>query len=257
MVKKEEEENPETDDQESKSGKKKGIVLGGGIVGLVALAHVMFLMAVPGIPGNPPFSGPYLLDLTEEKLQVNLAGDGGKHFLVTKLKAEYEAYEQGYITSLGADEIFLARKRDALIGVSRYKTKAELDDPISVAAFMEELRTVLDQLLFPIHFGNASEATQPDGTSGLRAGPSIERSTMRGGYQGHVIKLHVLLKTISLDDGPTVQFEGDEVDLLLENEAGLTLFVDVSAVDPSFTGEVSVGTMGRIRQILCDDFIVQ
>lgn len=257
MADKQAKEEPEEDGPESQSGKKKGVVLGGGIVGLVAAAYLMFLVAVPSSEGNPPFDGPFLLELTAEPLQVNLAGDGGKHYLVMTLKARYEAYSESYATSAAIDPIFVATEKHALISATRHKTKAELDDQVGEEVFLNEIRDIINPLLFPIHFGGNPEPDQGDEASGLRPGHSVNQSTMRGGYMAHVVHLDSNAKTIALDNGPTVQFEGHEVDLLLESEFGLTLHVDVSHLNDGFQGDVSVGTHGRIVKILYDKFIVQ
>jgi len=246
----------ESEEQAKKKPRKKGIVLGGGIVGLIGVAYMMFLMAVPGAVGEKPFGKPQVLDLTAEKIQVNLIGPG-KNYLSMGLRCEYRAYDDGAVTSHALEPNYLAYQQDTILRVARQKTKEELDDKVGLEAFSEELRVALNPLLFPIQTGDAGDHFTADSMSGLRAGESIAESTMRDGIQRHVLHMDAPQKTLTLDDGPAVVFEGTEDDLLLEDSKGRTLFVNVTDVIPSFVGDVRVGTQGTIRRILLVDFVVQ
>ena len=256
--KKETEEEPTGKaEKEAGRGKKKGIVLGGGIVGLVATAYLLFMVAVPRAPGNLPFQGPFFIALTpEEGLQTNLAGEG-KNYLIMKLSARYEAYDESYATARTADDLYKMDETHALVVLARHKTKAELDAPLGEESFSYEIRDVLNPLLFPIHVGNEESTYEQDGDSGLRPGDSTSRATMRTCFYSHVLKVDGPRGTIALDNGPAVQFDGSETDLLLESETGKTVYVDVTNHDPEFVGDVHVGTFGRITKIRFGDFKVQ
>ncbi len=243
------------DDEPKKS--KKGLFLGGGIVGLVGVAYALSFMAVPKQAVDVPIKGPFVIDLTQERVQVNLAKTGGKRFMVMTLKAEYVAYDEAYAAMRVADPVYQANEKHMLIHVGRQKTIEDLEDPIGSEMFMQELREVIDPLLFPVHVGNKLATHEPHEASGLLPGASETNGTLRSGFYDHTITMDGPGQTLQLDDGKPVKFQGDESDLLLENEAGDTVHVDVRRHDPEFQGEVNVGTFGRIRRILHGDFIFQ
>jgi len=254
-------ENPEGEEPEGDAptakGKKKGIVLGGGIVGLIAAAYVVSLVAVPSRIEERAFGGPFVVELSAEPIQVNLAGDNGKRFLVMTLQAEYDAYEETYAANRVTDLLYQARLKDALIGVARQKTKADLDDTVGEEVFKAEVRDAVDPLLFPIHVGNPDSSTSGDEKSGLGPGDSAGRSTMRGGFHRHKLTIDGPRGTIQLDDGPVVEFRGDETNLELLDGQGRVLHVDVSNLEEGFSGEVPVGTFGRVRNVYFGKFLVQ
>ncbi len=259
MADQEETEQESTGEEEKSAGmgKKKGLALGGGIVGLVATAYLLFMVAVPRAPGNLPFQGPFFIALTDEDgLQTNLAG-AGKNYLSTKLSARYEAYDETYATARAADELYKMDETHALVVLARHKTKAELDAPLGEDNFSYEIRDALNPLLFPIHVGNEESTYEPDDDSGLRPGTSTSEATMRAGFYSHVLKVDGPRGSIALDDGPAVQFDGSETDLMLESELGKTVYVDVTDHNPEFVGDVHVGSFGRIMTIRFADFKVQ
>ncbi|MEW6073121.1 MAG: flagellar basal body-associated FliL family protein [Planctomycetota bacterium] len=238
------------------SPRRKGIALGGGIVGLVATAYLLFLMAVPGSRSNRPFQGPFLVPLTPEKVTVNLLG-GSKDYLVMTVNAEYLAYDEGHVTGRVEDPLYQARQKDALLTLSSSKSKQELNDTTGKEVFRAMIRETLNPLLFPILIGRASDPANPDPRSGLKPGTSTGRATMREGMESHVLHVDAHRRTIALDSGPAVEFAGTETDLLLADAAGRTVYVDVTALDPGFVGEVPIGTLGEIHQIFFGDFISQ
>ncbi len=246
----------ESGEQAEKKPRKKGIVLGGGIVGLIGVAYMLFLMAVPGVVSEKPFGKPQVLDLTAEKIQVNLIGPG-KSYLSMGLRCEYRSYDDDAVASRALEPNFLAYQQDTILRVSRQKTKAELEDKVGLETFSEELRVALNPLLFPIQIGDAGDHFTADSVSGLRVGESIAESTMCDGIQRHVLHVDAPQKTLTLDDGPAVVFDGTEDDLLLEDGKGRTFFVNVADVIPSFVGDVRVSTQGSMRRRLLVDFVVQ
>src|SRR5262245_10485062 len=81
---------------------KKGALLGGGVVGLVALAWALSIVAVPSGARHEAahhVGGPFVADISPSAgFQVNLAGDGGKHYLSLNVKVEVDAFEESYAT---------------------------------------------------------------------------------------------------------------------------------------------------------------
>ncbi len=250
------ESTEETTEGEGKKSRKKGLVLGGGIISMVAVAYSLFLMAVPGVNASTPFDGPFVITLTPEKVQANLGGSGKSYLLMTLL-ADYEAYDEGYVLSHAAEPLFLARQKDALITLACGKNKEDLADTIGRELFRDQIRERLNPLLFPIHIGSLGDATQGDTESGLFPGLSIELSTMRDGFKSHALHLDVDKHTVGLDDGPLVDFDGTEIDLLVQNELGHTVYLDMTGVIEGFDGSVRVGTHGNITNVLFGDFVVQ
>lgn len=251
-------ENQATDEGQKQSRRgRKGLLLGGGVLGLVAAAYAVSLVAVPANSGRARFAGPFVITLSPEDVQVNLSGDGGKRFLVVTLQAEYDAYEELYATKRVADPLYQAKLKDALIRIGRQKTKQDLDNSVGEDVFKAEVRDAVGPLLFPIHIGNPQDAGAAHEESGLAPGRSMSKSTMREGFFGHAITLDARKGVIRLDEGPPVQYQGSETDLELVNEKGGLVYVDVSGVKEEFVGNVPVGTFGTIRGIYFGKLLVQ
>lgn len=257
--KEDEEEQTEGVEEEPKKKKKKGLLLGGGVLGLVAAAYALTLAAVPKAAEDVPFQGPFVVDLSaaEGKIQVNLAGGGGKRYLVMTLKAEVFAYDQAYPVGRTADLHYQAMEKDALIRVARQKTKEDLDDVVGEDVFKQEIRDAIDPLLFPIHVGNPTDPNKPHEESGLAPGKSQHRGTMRARFHSTRIAVDAPRKTLILGEGEPTTFEGYEKDLMLQDEAGHVVYVDVTGLDPEFVGDVPVGTLGVVRNLYFDKLLVQ
>lgn len=242
---------------EAPARSRKGLFVGGGMLAVVATAWMLTQLAVPKAPGNLPFRGPFVVGLAqgEEKVQVNLAG--GKSYLVMILKAEYEAYDEEYAQKRVLDPLYKAQEKDALINLARQKRKEDLDDPVDEEIFKQGLLVAVDPLLFPVHVGNAESPTDTDESSGLRPGHKSVEATMRGGFHAHALRVDAPRKTIALDDGPPVTFEGSETNLSVPSASGAYVLVDVTRLEPEFVGEVRVGTFGRLRNIYFDQLLVQ
>lgn len=250
-------EKPEQGEAEAPKKSKKGLFLGGGMLGLIAAGWAVSLVATPSVKEERLFAGPFVISLSPEDVQVNLSGDGGKRFLVMTLKAEIDAYEEGYAAQRIADPLYDARLKDALIRVGRQKTKDDLADTVGEELFKEEVCEAIDPILFPIHVGNPLDWNGRHEKSGLGPGRSIEDSTLRSGFFAHELHLDAAERKIRLDEGPETTFEGGEEDLELFNEHGDVLFVDVSHVVPEFKGKVNAGVFGRIRNVYFGKLLVQ
>ncbi len=238
------------------SGKKKVFLLGGGALIVPALAYALALMAVPKEVERPRFEGPFVKPMTEAKVQVNL-GDQKDRFFVFEHNVVYEAYGEAYYAQRMADPLYLAYLKDALIGLAASKTAEQVYAVAYEPSFREEIRMIVDPLLFPVHVGAGQRASDPDPKSGLAPGTSIMRSTMRGAFHEHVIHLDDQQRTISIDDGPTVKYDGHEADLELYTEMQEVVYLDLRRVKRDFRGDLNVGVKGRAIRILKLDALIQ
>lgn len=245
--------------------RRKPLLFGGAIATLVALAFVAASMATPKRSNAPRLEGPFVIKLSSSEIQVNLAGDNSKRYLVMSLQAEYFAYGERYVQARvgtvgrggGENPHYAAMLKHALLSVSATKTREQVTDPILVEAFFEEVRDVVDPVVFPVLVGNALTPEDPDTRSGLRSGESMSDARMRGLLNEHVLYVDALQRTLRLDDGPLTEFAGDERDLRIVDAKGDDVYVDVTGLDPRFRGEVRVGVAGRVRKIYRDSFLIQ
>jgi flagellar basal body-associated protein FliL len=238
----------------AKPVRKKGVVLGGGVVGLIGLAWALAITAVPKGGAHDErthkIAGPFVVDVSPSAgFQVNLAGDGGKHYLALELNVEVDAFEEGYATARANQPLYQAKLTDAVLRTASQKTKGELDSGVGREVLRDELREALDSVLFPVHVGNehAPDATHEE--SGLRGGRSIASSTLRGLFYDHVLQVDGERKSLRLDDGTEVRFQGDESDLFVSDARGKGVYVDVGGLHAEFVGRVQVGTFGRVRNV--------
>lgn len=242
------------------SGKQKGMFLGGGVVGLIALAWALSLVAVPSTHRGVEhrIAGPFVVEVSPSAgFQVNLAGDGGKHYLALKLNAEVDAFQETYAGARASQPLYQAKLTDAVLRTAAQKTKGELDHAVGREVFREELRLALDPVLFPVHVGDERAPENAHEKSGLRAGRSSSRASMHGLFYEHGLHVDAARKSIRLDDGREVAFLGDETDLFVADARGKGVYVDVSALHADFVGEVPVGTFGRVRNVYFNTFLTQ
>ena len=147
--------------------------------------------------------------------------------------------------------------KDALLTVAGTKTPEEITDPAMVDAFLEEVREVVDPVLFPIYVGDSTTPHEPDKESGLRVGEDHTRSTMRGLLHEHALKVSGATRTIALDAGTSIPFTDHDRNLKVINQSGEYVYVDCSGFKPEFNGNVPVGVPGRVRRIFKDSLLVQ
>lgn len=236
---------------------RKSLFLGGGLAALVATGYALSLIAAPDLRVDVAFQGPFVVDLSDTEIQVNLAKDGGKRFLSMALKAEVHSYSPAYSAERVADPLYQATLKDVLINVSTQKSKEEIETPIGKEIFKQELREAVDPILFPVHVGNERSPYEGHERSGLRPGESCRRASYRGPYLEGVLAIDQPRGTLSLDGGPPVVFTGGEQDLRVEDPEGRFVHVDVTGLREGFVGEVHVGTFGCVKGILFDSIIVQ
>ena len=252
----ENEEEKQDETEEAPSGKSKILMLVGGAVAVPALAFVLALMAVPGEKVIPNFTSGFVGPLTEARIQVNL-GNEKERFFVSQYNVYYEAYEELYFLNRSVDPLYVAFLTDALIGLASSKTPDQVTENAYEPAFREEIKDVVDPLLFPVHIGHGVMPMDMDPESGLAPGQSCMLATFRGPFHEHVIRIDDDRHEIQLDAGPVVKYEGTERDLVLYSEDEETVYVDVTEVVDEFKGEVCTGVMGRVLQILKMDTLLQ
>lgn len=251
----------------------KPMLFGGGAVAMIALGGILSMVAVPHKEEHKPhLEGPFVTKLSKSEIQVNLAGESSKRYLVMALNAEYFSYDESYVTGrLGAgaagggehggaaseDPLYIAMLKDVLLKLGATKTRDQVTDPVMIDAFLEDVRRVVEPVLFPIYIGDSHSPMHPDSKSGIRLGESIIDSKLRGLLHDHQLTVDSRKGTITFDDGAPVDFNGKERDLQLENKAGDTVWVDVSELKDGFSGEVPIGVPGKVRRIYRDSFLVQ
>jgi flagellar basal body-associated protein FliL len=239
---------------------KKGLFLGGGMAVLVGVAYFGATMGAPAIEPIPQFQGPSVLPLMEDTMQVNLATPEGNTYMLMKLNAEFDAYDPAYFTARNAADEgahFNSLIRHRLISMGETKTKAMVQSSESKDAFLLEIRDGLDPILFPVHIGDTTNPSAADSTSGLKPGDSTIRANLRGRFEDHTLYLDGPAKTLRLDEGDSVGFNGNEIDLMVTNQDGNFIYLNVTEASPEFVGELKVGVKGRIRKILKETFLVQ
>ena len=238
---------------------KKGLILVGSMLMLLLVGYLGATMAVPADKPLPQYQGPFVVSLNEGdgNIQVNLAATDQTVYLLMKINAQYDAYNQEEVVARIAKENYRAYLMDALLGLTSKKTPEALASADSQDAFMIEIRDAIDPVLFPVQFGEAVDPLDTDAKSGLRPGDSWLNASLRGRFYDHKLYLDVPAKTIRLDDGEEVGFVGDETDLAVPNSQNHFVFVNTTMLVPDYVGELNVGVKGRTRKILRDFFVTQ
>jgi hypothetical protein len=251
------------------------VFLGGGALAMVALGYILSLMAVPARQSpRPELEGPFVISLSKGDIQVNLAGEGNKRYLVMKLQAEYFAYDEAYVAGrLGIasghadgghggeapveDPIYSAQLKNALLKLGSTKTRDQVTDPVLIDGFLVDVRDVVDPILFPIYVGDSHSPHAGDKASGLKVGDSSSEADFRGLLHEHTLEVDGPKNQIRLDDGPWIQYGGRERDLLVTSKSGEKAYVNVTELTPGFSGSVAIGVPGRVRAIYRESLLVQ
>lgn len=258
---------------EAKPAKSKTpMLVGGGALAMVALGWVLALMAVPKKHDEPPahLEGPFVARLSKTEIQVNLAGESSKRYLVMMLNGEYMAYDESYVNGrLGIaggagghdapveDPLYTIQLKNALLSLASTRTREQVTDPVQIESFLEEARRAVEPVLFPCYLGDSHSPHHADSMSGLRLGDSMDNTKMRGLLHDHHIEVDRAAKKLRFDEGAPVAFEGEERDVKLVNEGGDEVWVDLSELKEGFSGKVDVGVPGRLRKIYRESFLVQ
>lgn len=250
-------------DAQAEPAPKKRLGLLIGAATFLVLGAGAAVMALPKKPEPVPrLEGPFVARLSKEDLQVNLSGENGKRYLVLGLSAEFFAYDQAAVLKqLGSDDstdlLFTTRLTDTMLQLAARKTREQVEDPVQMEAFLMEVRAAVEPLLFPVCVGDSNAPQARDTKSGLRVGESVMESSLRGLLHDHEITLDGERKTIQLDKGAQVKYTGNERDLRLTAPSGEFTFVDVTGVDPEYSGTIPVGVQGRLRRIYRGQVLVQ
>ena len=242
------------DGEAPKKSKKKLFTIG-GVIGGIAIAFLAAMMGVPKEETARVFAGPFVAPLTAEKVQVNLAD--GKSFLILDLNIVYDSYDEAYYIARSENPLATAEIKDVLVALTSSKGREDVADPVNKPILMEEIRAAVDPLLFPVHLGDAEAPTDADSTSGVRPGLEAHLGTFRGEHDQHLLKINGVDKTVQVDDGPVIGYEGDESSLEVPTVDELKLYLDVTGIDPEFQGEIKLGVMGRVRRILWNQVLLQ
>lgn len=248
-------------------------VLGGGALATIALGWVLATMAVPKKDHDEPkhLEGPFVARLSKSEIQVNLAGESSKRYLVMMLNGEYMAYDEAYVNGrLGIgggggghgdapaeDPLYTIQLKNALLSLASTRTREQVTDPVQIESFLEEARRLVEPVLFPVYIGDSHSPNHADSKSGLKLGESMHDSEMRGLLHDHSIEVDAVKKRLRFDAGPAVDYEGDERDLELVNEDGDKVWVDLRDLKEDFAGKVAIGVPGRLRKIYRESFLVQ
>lgn len=248
--------------EESKpQGKGKLIKIGAAFGGLLVMAWIAATMAIPGKDVHPrfgaPFTVPMMLD-AEAKIPVNLDENNKTRFLQMNFNLFVSCYEDSYVKARQLDPNYEPFLRSRLIAVATSKKIDEvLGGPAAMAAFLEEVRDHIDPIMFPVHVGNTKNPLAAEEESGLMPGSMMDRASFRGRFHDYTLSIDAPKKTLSISDGPIVEFTGEETNLVVPTGTGEVLYLDVTSLEENYVGEIPIGVHGRINRVLADDLIAQ
>ncbi len=261
MADKKEEPDKEAEGTEAAEGsgkpKNKSVMLIGGIVGVLALAFVASLMAVPGKTKARHLKGPLTSPLTEEPINVNLQNNESKRYLQFKLHCEYYTYDEGYYLSRLADPLYVPRLMNAMQRIAASLTVESVTGKVNRPLVVREMVVGINPVLFPVHIGANPMPSAKEEKSGIGPGYSMIDATFDGYIDDHVLHVDGEAKTLKVDSGPTVKFEGTETDLELLTADGKTLYLDMTSFHEDFTGEIQIGRQGHLQNLLIEEWILQ
>lgn len=248
---------PDDNAPAAETGKKKPVMLVGGIVGLVGLACATAFMAIPKPAERHVFTGPYVARLLEEEFATNLKDNDHSRFLQLTLNFTYMAYEEAYYTKRMTDPLYIAEIKDVMNRVTFNKESSSIFDPIGAVAFMEEIREAVDPVVFPVVVGEPEAGIGADEESGLAPGRSFREGTFRGAFFDHLLSVDGPEHTLSMDGADPVSFSDSDMDVPVYDSEGRVFFLDVTRLKPEFVGDVHVGVNGQIRRVLREKLLAQ
>lgn len=251
-------EGQEPENQTAPRASRGSFKLLGAVVGLIALGATLAVVAMPEKKVRQSFDGPAVHSFFEGSLVANPLDDNFSRYLKFSPSCSYFAYDLAYPSTRMADQHYERALKQAMTStISRFSID-EVKSDASREAFAARLEEVAEPILFPVHLGETPTPYEPDPVSGLRLGDSQDhQGTFRGAFYEHVLSVDAKSKTLQLDAGPQIRFDGTEHDLLVEAGDGTKLYVNVTTLDGDFRGEVNVGVMGRIRVMYTGDIIAQ
>ncbi|MCP5022255.1 MAG: hypothetical protein GY930_10815 [bacterium] len=260
MAKKEAKEGDEKKDgEEGEAPKKKlPIKLVGALVGVVGLGAALAVIAIPSGPKEiPRFIGPFFHDLVDEDIVSNTKDDHFKRFIKYKPQVEFFSYDGEYLNARMADSLYTAWLNDSFSGLASNKSIDDIMEGENRERFAQIVRHAVEPVLFPVHVGGSESPLEMDPESGIRPGDSYRLSTFRGSFWNHTLTIDGVAKTLVVDEGDAMAFQGDELDLKVIAPSGDCVYLDVTGFVPEFSGTVQIGVKGRIRQVFLTNMMAQ
>ena len=242
-----------------KPKKNKGpIKLVGALVGVVGLGAALAVMAIPSGPKETPkFQGPFFHQIFKQEKTSNTSDNNYKRYIKANPQVEFFAYDPNYMINRDLDPLYLAWLDDSFGTLMAGKKLDEIFDSSARERFSQEIRHAIEPALFPVHVGESASPLDPDPASGVRPGDSYRQNTFSGKFWEHKLLISNENKTIAIDDGEPVPFQGNELDLKVTAPSGEYVYLDVTGMNPEFNGEVFLGVQGRIRQVFIKDYLAQ
>jgi len=265
MADAEEKENDDEAEVEQADGESKGksklIKLVGGFAGLLVMAWIAATLAVPSKTKHPRFSTPFTVPMVldpDTKIPVNLDENNMTRFLQMDFNLFVRCYDEAYVSERQNDPNYEPFLKSRLIAIATSKKLDEVIGGVAAQhAFLEEVRDHIDPILFPVHVGDTKNPLAAHEDSGLMPGSMMDRASFRGKFYDHVLKVDAPARTITIDDGPPLEFVGTEDNLVVRTGTGEVLYLDVTDINPEYIGEMPIGVHGRINQVLADELVVQ
>ncbi|MDF1836462.1 MAG: hypothetical protein P1V35_01215 [Planctomycetota bacterium] len=260
MAKKEAEEGAKEDGEEGDGTpkKKSPIKLVGALVAVVGMGAALAVMAIPSGPKETPrFVGPFFHDLVDKDVVTNTKDDHFKRFVKYKPQVEFFAYDAEYINSRMNDQLYTAWLTDSFSGLASNKSINDIMAGANRERFAQVIRHAIEPVLFPVHIGSSDSPLDLDPESGIRPGDSYRLNTFRGSFWNHTLTIDGEAKTLTVDEGDATPFLGDELDLKVMTPSGDWVYLDVTSMEPGFSGTVQIGVKGRIRQVFVTNMMAQ
>lgn len=253
----EDETIPEDDDATPKS--RGPMKLLGGVVGLIGAGTMLAMMAMPGTTKTPTFQGPGVhVFFPEGEIVGNPLDDNFSRYAKFAPSCQFFAYDLAYPETRRKDPMYERRLRDQFQSAISQSYAKDIVNGAGKDAFAAELEEIAEPILFPVHLGETVHPYDLHGPSGLRLGDRQEREgTFRGAFHEHSLTVDIDARTLQLGDGPAVEFQERDRDVIVEAGDGTKIYVDTTDVVSGFVGEVPVGVMGRIRSVVTGEIMVQ
>ncbi len=260
MAKKEAEEGEKKNEGEGEETPKKKlpVKLVGALVGVVGLGAALAMMAIPSGPKEiPRFIGPFFHDLVDTDIVSNTKDDHFKRFIKYKPQVEFFAYDAEYLNARMADSLYTAWLNDSFSGLASNKSIDDIMEGENRERFAQVVRHAVEPVLFPVHVGTSDSPLEMDPESGIRPGDSYRLNTFRGSFWNHTLTVDADARTLTIDEGDAMGFQGNELDLKVLTPNGDFLYLDVTGLNPGFSGTVQIGVKGRIRQVFLTNMMAQ
>jgi len=244
---------------EAKPRAKGPLKLLGAVVGLIGAGTMLAVMAMPGKTTTPTFQGPGThIFFPDGEIVGNPLDDNFSRYVKFSPSCTYFAYDLAYPEARRNDPTYETLLREAFQSTI---SRSKIDDIIKGAgkeAFAAALEEIAEPILFPVHLGDTANPYDQHAPSGLRLGDRQEREgTFRGAFHEHTLAVDAGRRTLQLGDGPEVEFQEGDREVIVEAPDGTKVYVDTSDVVEGFVGDVPIGVKGRIRSIMTGEIMAQ